>query len=246
MMGVEAHLAPHAVTPGPDPARAPLQGRPALLLDLDGTLVDSARDIAASLNHVLAGDGAAPYALQDVKAMIGDGAAELLRKAYERRRRVPPHDALDRFRAHHADHCTDATRPYDGMVEMLRALRARRPGRRVAIVTNKPTAFAEKLVVALDLRELIDAVVGPELVAARKPAAAHVLGALSRLGAAAADAVMVGDGTTDILAGRAAGAATVAALWGYRSRAELEAAGPDVLAPRPRDLAALLGVGSDA
>jgi phosphoglycolate phosphatase-like HAD superfamily hydrolase len=115
-----------------------------------------------------------------------------------------------------------------------------RAGRAVAVVTNKPTAFAASLVQALGLGGWIAAVVGPEDAPARKPSAEHVVAAARRLGRAPSEAVVVGDGTTDILAGRAAGAVTVAVLWGYRGREELVGAQPDHVVETVHDLRALL------
>jgi phosphoglycolate phosphatase len=216
----------------------------AVLLDLDGTLIDSSADIAASLNHALSRSGLAPYSVADVQAMIGDGAAQLMAKAFAVRGVEPPTTALGDFKAHYEDHCLDLTRPYEGMPQLLAELaRTGTPSSAaVAVVTNKPTSFAEKIVAALGLSPWVRAVVGPELVRAKKPAPEHVLDTLVRLGVEPSEALVVGDGTTDILSGRAAGAATVAVLWGYRSREELEAAEPDFFASTPAELAALLDV----
>jgi phosphoglycolate phosphatase-like HAD superfamily hydrolase len=174
--------------------------------------------------------------------MVGDGAPQLLATAFEVRRATQPDDTLDRFRRHYGLHCLDATLPFPGVPELLAGLAARRPAALAAVVTNKPTTFAERIVSALGMGDLLRAVVGPELVRERKPSADHVLGALSLVGATPDEAVVVGDGTTDVAAGRSAGTVTVAVLWGYRSRAELESAGPDHLVATPAELASLLGV----
>lgn len=219
---------------------APLASRRAVLFDLDGTLVDSVGDITSAVNDVLGDERLAPLADADVRRLVGDGAAVLVSRAFRAREAAEPADALARFRARYDARCLDTTRPYAGVPELLAALASR--GTRVGVVTNKPTTFAEKVVKALGLARHVGAVVGPELAAAPKPSPAHVLAALERLGAAPSEAVVVGDGSTDVRAGRASGCATVGVLWGYRSREELLACGPDHVVATVGELAALLGV----
>jgi phosphoglycolate phosphatase len=223
----------------PTPARIPRPCR-ALLLDLDGTLVDSAPDIATALGAVLAEERLEPFDLPTVRAMVGDGAPDLVRKAFARRGAPEPPDALARFRLRYDGCCLERTVVHPGMREALAQLAAATPPVPVSIVTNKPTAFARKVVEGLGLAPLVRDVVGPELVSARKPAAAHLVEALARLGVERSEAVVAGDGPTDLLAGRAAGIASVAVLWGYRSREELAEAGATAFVETPADLARLL------
>ncbi|MCP4655527.1 MAG: HAD hydrolase-like protein [bacterium] len=212
--------------------------RSTVLFDLDGTLVDSAADLTAAVNHVLEEDSLAALDGEEILQMVGDGAPALLRRAYRRHAAELPADTFERFGAHYAAHCLDATRPYPGIVELLRQLADERRG--VAVVTNKPTPLAERMVDGLGLGPFVQAVVGPELAARRKPAPEHVLVALEHLGKTPAEAVMVGDGTTDVLAGRGAATATIAVLWGYRSRDELAASGPDRFVATVPELVELL------
>lgn len=212
--------------------------RGVLLFDLDGTLIDSAPDLGAAIDDVLAEHGGAPLSGADVRAFIGDGAAMLVRRAFAARGLGEKPGALPRFRERYDARCLERTRPYAGMPELLERLAAQ--GRRAAVVTNKPTPFAEKILAGLGLSARLAAVVGPELAAAKKPDPAHVRAALERLGAAPEDAVMIGDGPTDMAAGRLAGCATIACLWGYRGRSELEREQPTAWAATPEQLAALL------
>ena len=108
------------------------------------------------------------------------------------------------------------------------------------IMLNKPTVLSEHVLAKVGLAPFIEDVVGPELVPARKPAPDHVLAALERLGRRPEEAVMVGDGTTDVLSGRAAGVATIAVLWGYRTRDQLSEARPDRFAATVEELTELL------
>src|SRR5687768_8858722 len=117
-----------------------------ILFDLDGTLVDSLVDIAASLNHVLVNDGLEPFRKDEVRPLVGDGAGALVRQAFALRGKDHPVDGLTRFREHYGEHCLDTTKAYAGMPALLKRLRAAQPQRHVAVVTNKPTAFAERIV----------------------------------------------------------------------------------------------------
>lgn len=220
-----------AMRPGP-------AARPVVLLDLDGTLVDSASDLASAVDAMLAEEGLPPLGEAVVRTLIGDGAAELVRRAHAARAVAEPAGALDRFRHLYGERCLVGTTVYPGVPALLSDLAA--SGRRLAVVTNKPTAFSERILEGLGLAPLLDAVVGPELAPARKPSPEHVITALALLGARPEDAVMVGDGPTDVLAGRGAGTATIGVLWGYRTSAELEAAGVDWLARTIDELRALV------
>ena len=211
--------------------------RPALLFDLDGTLIDSGDDLTVAVNHVLGQDDLPAVGREQVLRMLGDGAPVLVERAYSSRGAETPPDALTRFRAHYRAHCLDATGPYPGVMELLRRLA---PERAMAVATNKPTAFAERIVEGLGLAPFVGAVVGPEDADAPKPSPGMLLAALERLEHAPGEAVMIGDSPSDIVAGRRAGTATVAVLWGYRGLDLLEASGPDRVAADVAELATLL------
>ena len=212
----------------------------AILFDLDGTLVDSLADIASSLNHVLAAEGLPPLPTPEVKGMVGDGAGVLLQKAFGKHGKLAPQDALKRFLEHYEPHCVDTTKAYAGIASLLRRLRAAHPPRRVAVITNKPTKAAEHVLEATGLSAHVELVVGPEKVSARKPSPAHPWAALTAFGVPNHEGVMVGDGPTDILAGRDGGMSTVAVLWGYRTKKELERCQPGRYVTTPEELDELL------
>ena len=211
--------------------------RTTLLFDLDGTLVDSSADLTTTVRRLFAEEGLPEPSRSDVVRWVGDGAAVLLERAYGSRKRAVPPTAMARFKTYHDACCLDETVPYPGILELLDSLQ----GRRIAVVTNKPTPFAEKVVAGLGLDRHVEVVIGPERAPERKPSPAHCLAALASLGAEPGAAVMIGDGTTDIAAGRAAGLGTVGVLWGFRSREELTAEGPDALAGDVAGLSRLLG-----
>lgn len=203
------------------------------IFDLDGTLVDSAPDLRAALNRLMAADGLPPFELPEVAAMIGDGARALLVKAYSARGLPLPGHALAPFLEDLEANSAILTRSYPGMVETLEALAAR--GWRCAICTNKPIAATTALLETLSLAQHFALVLGGDSLAVRKPDPGHVRGVLAALGVAASDAVMIGDHQNDIRAGSGAGVRTVFAAWGYG-----DGAGADLIAASPSALPALL------
>lgn len=211
--------------------------RPALLFDLDGTLIDSGDDLTTALNHILAEDGLPALPRSKVLEMLGAGAAVLITRAYAQHGVREPADALTRYRAHYRQHCLDTTRPYPGIEELLRRLA---PARAIAVATNKPLDFAEQVVAGLGLDAFVRTIVGPETADSRKPDPEMLLAALSALGHDPGEAVMVGDSPADVEAGRRAGTVTVAVTWGYRRRERLAESGPDHLAATVGELGELL------
>jgi phosphoglycolate phosphatase len=122
------------------------------------------------------------------------------------------------YREHHREQCTRLVRPYPGVRDHLQ--RWRDAGWPMAVVTNKPGAFVDRVLEAAGLRGFFAAVVGGDALAARKPDPAPCRLALRALGSAAAGGTMIGDGVQDLRAGRAAGLRTIAALFGYRPAEE--------------------------
>lgn len=209
----------------------------ALLFDLDGTLIDSGDDLTAAVNHVLIQDRLPGVSREQVLRMLGDGASVLVERAYAHHGANQPADALARYRDHYRAHCLDATRPYPGIMEMLRRLA---PDRAIAVATNKPIAFAKQIARGLGLDAFVDTVVGPESADAPKPSPGMLLAALETLGHKPSQAVMIGDSPSDIEAGRRAGTTTIAVLWGYRGQDELAASHPDHTAGTVEELARLI------
>ena len=206
-----------------------------LLLDLDGTLVDSLEDIRGSLNHVRALLGLGPATASAVRRWIGDGAAVLLDRGLAPLLDRPdpqwtPAALREAFVAHHREQCTVNVVPYPGVAATLERWRA--AGHPLAVVTNKPEELAHRVLAHVGLATCIDAVVGGDtLPGARKPSPAPLEHAIALLRAAGRPterrAWMIGDGIPDVRAGRAFGAFTVAVTYGYRAPAELAVEGPD-------------------
>jgi phosphoglycolate phosphatase len=191
--------------------------RRAVCLDLDGTLIDSAPDIAAALNRRLAAAGLGPLSLADITRMIGDGAKVLLTRGFAAAGRPISGAALEaEAEAYIADYERNAlveTRPYPGVPETLSVLRD--AGHTLAVVTNKPAEATRIVLDALGLAGLFATVAGGDSFPVRKPDPGHLLGALAALDIPPAQAVMVGDHRNDLLAARGAGVASIYAAFGY-------------------------------
>jgi phosphoglycolate phosphatase len=195
---------------------------PTLLLDLDGTLVDSVPDIAAALNRTLAKRGLAPFTDRETAGMVGDGSDRLLARAFAQRGVEPDARALPDLVADYAANANVATRLFPGVPETLAALRAQ--GWNLAVCTNKLEAPARALLDALGILPMLAAVGGADSVPARKPDPAHLRVTLAAIGGDPARAVMLGDHANDIRAARAADMPGIFAAWGYGPPAMAEGA----------------------
>jgi len=184
-----------------------------LLLDLDGTLVDSVPDLAAALNRLMAARGLAAFDHAAVTAMVGDGAAALLARAFAARRVVQDAAALGEFLADYTENAAVETRAFPGVEEGLRLLAA--SGWRLAVCTNKPEAAARALLAALGLEGSFAAIGGGDSFPVRKPDPAHLKATLDAAGGLATRAVMAGDHHNDVAAAMGAGVPCIFCAWGY-------------------------------
>ncbi|HXP31761.1 MAG TPA: HAD-IA family hydrolase [Stellaceae bacterium] len=184
-----------------------------LALDLDGTLVDSAPDIGAALNRLMAARRLAGFSLAEVAAMVGDGSRRLVERAFAARGGNVDETAVAAFLADYTANAVVATRPYAGAAATL--ARLRQQGWRLAICTNKPEAAARKVLAAFGFVEFFAAIGGGDSFAARKPDPAHLLVTIAAAGGSAARAVMAGDHANDIAAAADAGIPAIFAAWGY-------------------------------
>lgn len=201
----------------------------ACIFDLDGTLVDSLDDIATSLNAVLAREGRPLRAREEVRLMIGNGMSVLVRRAIG----LPEggDEEVARLRAlveaEYDLRCLEKTRPYPGVPELLSRLRAK--GLRLALLSNKPDAFVETMARALFPAGTFAAARGQRSGVVAKPDPAAALGFAADWGLAPEELAFVGDSAVDVETGRRAGMAALGVAWGFRGRAELEAAGADAV-----------------
>ena len=182
-----------------------------IVFDLDGTLVDSRRDLAESLNALLAGCGAAPLAEPTIGRMVGDGAATLVARAFDAAKQQPPADALDRFLAIYNEHLLDHTRPYPGMTGVL--------GERatLAVLTNKPLAATRRILAGLDLARFFsdDRVIGGDGPFARKPDPAGLRHLMLHSSTTPDETTLVGDSAIDWRTARNAAARACLVRYGF-------------------------------
>ena len=211
--------------------------RPTLLLDLDGTLINSAPDLTAALNRLMAARGLAPFTLAETTAMIGDGVGRLIERAFAARGRGVERADVAAFSADYAAHSRVATRLYPGVEATLAALRD--GGWLMAVCTNKLEAPARALLEAFGLGGFFSAVGGGDSFPARKPDPAHLLATLRAAGGEAGRAVMAGDHVNDVRGAHGAGMACVFAAWGYGT-VEMGAEA-DAVAARFADLPPIVG-----
>lgn len=197
---------------------------PVLIFDLDGTLIDSKKDIAVSLNYALEREGFATLPEKKIEEMVGHGAKTLVRDALGN----PSDEALGRvfltFWNYYHDHLLDQTQLYPGVAEFLETF-DRLP---MAVVTNKPELFSQKILEGLGIRSRFRWLIGGDTLPIHKPDPEVFAPIFRDLGGPVAG-VMVGDSHVDIECGRAAGLKTCAVSYGFRPRHELLAYQPDFM-----------------
>jgi phosphoglycolate phosphatase len=190
---------------------------PTLVLDLDGTLADTAPDLAATLNVVLADEGLSPIPPGEIRPMIGAGARALLERGLASNGDQPTRTRVDalypRFLSHYEAHLADATRLFPGAEATL--TRFLDDGWRLAVCTNKLEGLSVELMRALGIAQHFAAICGGDTFRFKKPDPRHLTATIARAGGDPASAVMVGDSGTDIATARAAGVPVVAVDFGY-------------------------------
>jgi phosphoglycolate phosphatase len=184
-----------------------------IVFDLDGTLVDSRRDLAESANQLLQQCGGAELSEEAIGRMVGDGAATLVARAFTAAHCQQPSDALSRFLTIYNRRLLKFTRPYPGIRDLLASLRSRAT---LAVLTNKPLGATRSVLEGLDLASYFgERVVGGDGPFPRKPAPAGLNHLILESGVSAADTLLVGDSVIDWHTARAAGAFSCIARYGF-------------------------------
>lgn len=208
----------------------------AVLFDLDGTLIDSAPDLAGAANDLRAEHGLPPLPFLALRSMVGSGARGMVGVAFGVRPGDESFELLkDAFLVCYARRLLDETRVFDAVAPVLAALD--RSGTPWGIVTNKATRFAEPVIAGLGLQARAAVFIAGDTTPHTKPHPAPLLEAARRMGLDAGDCVYIGDDARDIQAGRSAGMATLAAAWGYLGQGEhIDSWGADRVLQWPNEL----------
>lgn len=204
------------------------------VFDLDGTLLNTLDDLAASTNYALRQYGMKEHCIDDIRRFVGNGVKKLMERA------VPDgtdnlhfEEAYATFRQHYLEHSLDTTRPYPGVEDLLRELRRR--GKRIAVVSNKFYAATQELCRHF-FGDTVEVAIGEREDIRRKPAPDTVVEALRQLGVTADDAVYVGDSDVDVATAHNSGLPCISVLWGFRDKDFLIAHGATTFVSEPREV----------
>lgn len=207
------------------------------VFDLDGTLVDTAPDLAAATNHVLGSIGLNAISEANIRPHVGHGALAMIAHAAAAHGRTlserDTYDLFELFLAYYSAHLADSSRPYDDVITTLEMLRGE--GARLAVCTNKIEAHARSLLDALGMTNLFAAITGRDSLGVWKPDPGHLTGTVSLARGNASQCIMIGDSETDIKTAKAAGAPVIAVDFGY-SIAPVASFLPDIVISHYREL----------
>lgn len=209
-----------------------------VIFDMDGTVLDTLDDLAASVNYVLQKYGMPARSKKEYRLFFGNGIRYALRCA------VPPQYSdevvdgmIPLFREYYNQHCLDRTVPYSGIPELMEELK--KQGYKMAIVSNKIDSAVKELNHRF-FSDFVSVAVGEKPGIRRKPAADTVLAALAELNSSADEAVCVGDSEVDLQTAGNAGLPCIAVLWGFRDKDFLSENGATFFADTPNDILSIL------
>lgn len=204
------------------------------VFDLDGTLLETLKDLAASTNFALRQYDMPEHSIEDVRMFVGNGVKKLMERAIPNGLDNPKFEEVyATFRQHYLNHNLDTTKPYDGIPELLRELKGR--GKKLAIVSNKFYAATQDLARHF-FPDTIKVAIGERENIKKKPAPDTVVEALRQLGVSKEGAVYIGDSDVDIMTARNSGLPCASVLWGFRDKEFLLEHGATFFADKPDDL----------
>lgn len=210
----------------------------AVIFDLDGTLLNTLGDLRAATNHALEVRGLPPHSMEEIRQFIGNGIRLLICRAMPEGTPEAEIDAaLDDFKAYYAAHIHDRTVPYDGISQLLTALRKR--GIKVAVLSNKIDSASQQLIEYF-FPGKTDVVFGEHVGVPRKPDPTSCRMVMQQLGVQPEQVLYVGDSGTDMQTAKNAGLYAVGVTWGFRSKEVLLEYGADVLVHRPEQILQIL------
>lgn len=204
------------------------------VFDLDGTLLETLKDLAASTNYALQTHNMPEHSIEDVRMFVGNGVKKLMERAIPNGIENPQfEDVYATFRQHYLEHNLDTTKPYEGIPELLAELKAR--GKKLAIVSNKFYAATQELARHF-FPDTIEVAIGERENIKKKPAPDTVIEALRQLGASKETAVYIGDSDVDIMTAKNCDMPCVSVLWGFRDKEFLMEHGATFFVEKPCQL----------
>ncbi len=196
-----------------------------IIFDLDGTLVDTCHDLANSVNFALNALDLPPLELQEVISHVGDGLKKLMDRSLPKDRLGEMDEAIDIFRSHYREHLLDFSVFYPKVENVLNYFR----GKKMAVVSNKPEEFTRLILKGLRRADLFEIILGGDSLPVMKPDPGPILHILKQLSVSPEKTAIVGDGTTDIEAGKAANVWTCAVTYGLKKKEVLLKMKPDFM-----------------
>ena len=204
------------------------------IFDLDGTLLSTLGDLAASCNYALRTNGMPERTIEEVRVFVGNGVKKLMERAVPNGEDNPAFEkTYSDFRKHYMEHNLDTTKPYDGVMDLLKELNSR--GKKVAVVSNKFYAATKELCRHF-FGNLVQVAIGEREDIRKKPAPDTVIEAMRQLGVTTEGAVYIGDSDVDIETARNSGMPCISVLWGFRDRDFLLQHGATTLVDTPTDI----------
>ena len=214
-----------------------------IIFDLDGTLLDTLEDLTNATNAALHYNGFSARSTEEVRAFVGNGIGNLIKKAVPENTTQEDYDTtLGYFKDYYEMHCMDKTGPYEGILEMLDQLSKK--GYRMAIVSNKIDSAVKELKDKF-FGNYLSVAVGEQEGLKRKPAPDMVLEAIRQLGVNQEAAVYIGDSQVDLQTAEASNLPCISVLWGFRDREVLEENGGRLFAETPADIVRILETKQD-
>ena len=204
------------------------------MLDLDGTLLCTLEDLAASTNYALRKNGMPEHSIDEIRMFVGNGVKKLMQRAIPNGENNPKFEqTYALFRQHYLEHNLDTTHPYEGIPELLAELKRR--GKHLAIVSNKFYTATQELACHF-FPDTIEVAIGERETIKKKPAPDTVIEALKQLGVTAERAVYIGDSDVDIMTAKNCNLPCISVLWGFRDKNFLIEHGGTTFVHHPKEI----------
>ena len=209
-----------------------------VIFDMDGTVLNTLEDLTDAVNHVFSQFNLPPRTIDEYRKFFGNGIGYAMRCAAPE---GTPDELIDKmipvFREYYDKHCLDKTKPYDGILELMRSLKAK--GYKMAIVSNKIDSAVKELNDRF-FSDYVSVAIGEKANVRRKPAPDTVIAALKELHSERSEAVYIGDSEVDLKTAQNSGLPCIAVLWGFRDRDHLTENGAVSFAEKPADVLSVL------